>query len=106
MHADDRIRSAAFVAVVAVEHVLFRRSKFAAYNLAIWDVPSQLPSGIAALGAAACSFALVIPCMSQTWYTGPIAESTGDIGFEVALVVTGVLYVPFRSLEIRLQGRR
>ena len=98
--------SAAFVAVIVVEHVLFRRADFAAYNAADWDKPSRLPSGIAALGAAACSFALIIPCMSQIWYTGPIAKTTGDIGFEMALAVTALLYVPFRTLEIKLMGRR
>lgn len=96
--------SAAFVAVIIVEHTLFRRSDFSAYDSAVWDVPSKLPSGVAALGAAACSFALIIPCMDQIWYVGPIAKTTGDIGFEVALGVTALLYVPFRAFEVRFQG--
>lgn len=97
--------SAAFVAVVCVEHILFRRSDFSLYNPTVWDVPSGLPSGVAALGAAACSFAVVVPSMSQIWYTGPIAKTTGDIGFEMAFVVTALLYVPFRALEIKIMGR-
>jgi hypothetical protein len=40
------------------------------------------------------------------WYTGPIAKTTGDIGFEVAFALSVLLYVPFRTLEIRLQGGR
>lgn len=96
--------SAAFVAVIIVEHVWFRHRDCSRYDPAIWDVAAELPSGVAALAASAISFALVIPCMSQIWYTGPIAERTGDIGFEMALAVTALLYVPFRTLEIRFQG--
>ena len=89
----------AWVSVICVEHLYFRRGNFALYNIRYWNVPSQLPLGAAALGASVLSFALVIPSMSQVWYTGPIARKTGDIGFEVAMVVTALLYVPLRHLE-------
>ena len=46
----------------------------------------------------------MIPSMSQVLYTGPIARKTGDIGFEVATVVTALLYVPLRHLEKRWRG--
>ncbi|EEH23068.2 hypothetical protein PABG_05279 [Paracoccidioides brasiliensis Pb03] len=88
--------SAAFFAIVTVEHLVIRHGNYASYEHVIWDVGSQLPSGIAALGAGLLSFALVIPCMSQTWFTGPIAEITGDIGFEMALVAMG--YPPYPEL--------
>ena len=97
--------SAAFVAVVTIEHCWFRRSNYSSYDHAIWDVPRCLPSGLAGLGASALSFALVIPCMAQVWYTGPIAIYTGDIGFEMAAAVTALLYVPLRTLEIWHLGR-
>ncbi|KAK3681202.1 hypothetical protein LTR37_020934 [Vermiconidia calcicola] len=97
--------SAAFVAVVTLEHLWFRRAEFSSYDHETWDSPKRLPSGLAALGAVALSFALVIPCMSQVRYTGPIAVHTGDIGFEMAFVVTVLLYFPPRHLEIRLLGR-
>jgi hypothetical protein len=42
--------------------------------------------------------------MAEPWYTGPIARKTGDIGFEVAFVVTAVSYLPLRWLEIRWRG--
>ena len=64
-----------------------------------------LPSGVAALGAGVLSFGLVVPCMAQVWWTGPIAESTGDIGFEVAFALSALLYVPLRLLERRILGR-
>ncbi|KIK61445.1 hypothetical protein GYMLUDRAFT_225128 [Collybiopsis luxurians FD-317 M1] len=119
----------AFIAVILFEHLVFRRKKqsqtedtstttttspstssphststsaFDSYRVEAWNVPHLLPSGIPAITAGVASFGLVVPCMSQIWFTGPIAERTGDIGFEMAFVVTGLLYVPFRALEIRI----
>jgi hypothetical protein len=43
--------------------------------------------------------------MAQVWWTGPIAETTGDIGFEVAFVLSGLLYVPLRWAEKKWTGR-
>ena len=97
--------AAAFVAVVVVEHTWFRRSDCTTYAHEIWDSPKSLPIGIAAVAAALCSVALIVPCMAQIWYTGPIAATTGDLGFEMAFVVTGLLYLPFRVIEKRLSGR-
>ena len=97
--------AAAYSAVVMLEHRVFRKSDYSTYDHAVWDVRKGLPSGIAALGAAVCSFALVIPSMAQVWYVGPIAKHTGDIGFEMAFVVTALLYLPFRYAEIRIKGR-
>lgn len=96
---------ACFIPVMALEHGLFRRGRAENYDLSSWDVAGRLPSGIAALGASVLSFGLVVPGMDQLWFVGPIAETTGDIGFEVAFAVTALLYVPFRALEIKLQGR-
>lgn len=85
--------------------MFFRKSDSSTYDRSIWKNPRKLPSGIAAITAGVGSFALVIPCMAATWYTGPIAEHTGDIGFEVAFVLAGLLYFPLRTLEIKIQGR-
>lgn len=98
--------SASFVAIMMVEFVWFRKMDYETYDHAIWNVGSKLPWGVAAISAGICSFGLVIPCMAEVWYTGPIAKTTGDIGFEVAFVVSGILYVPFRMLEIRFRGGR
>jgi purine-cytosine permease-like protein len=93
-----------WVAAICVEHLYFRKGNFAHYDIQTWNVPSQLPLGAAALSACALSFALVIPSMSQVWYTGPIARTTGDIGFEMAVAVTTLLYFPLRHLEKRWRG--
>ncbi|KAI2464842.1 permease for cytosine/purines, uracil, thiamine, allantoin-domain-containing protein [Annulohypoxylon bovei var. microspora] len=97
--------SAAFVAVLIVEHNVFRSGQYDTYDHDSWNVASRLPWGVAALAASVLSFALVIPSMSQVWFEGPIAKKSGDIGFEMAFVVTAVLYLPLRLLEKRLSGR-
>jgi purine-cytosine permease-like protein len=95
--------ASAFGAIILVEHFLFRRNDFTLYNLQHWDVPKRLPTGIAALAASIASVGLIVPCMDQAWFIGPIAKTTGDIGFEVAFCTSGILYVPFRWLEIRIR---
>ncbi|KAL2127639.1 hypothetical protein VTI74DRAFT_10370 [Chaetomium olivicolor] len=97
--------SSAFLGVVLVEHFVFRRGDCAAYDPAAWNDASLLPWGAAAIAACVLSFGLVIPSMAQVWWTGPIAETTGDIGFELAFVVSGLFYVPLRWLEKRWVGR-
>ncbi|KAI0413626.1 permease for cytosine/purines, uracil, thiamine, allantoin-domain-containing protein [Xylaria grammica] len=93
--------SAAYVAVVAVEHFVFRKANPASYVSEHWDQPNKLPTGISAILAAGLSFGLIVPSASQAWYTGPLAAVTGDIGFEVALVLSPILYVPIRWLELK-----
>lgn len=97
--------SAAFLAVVLVEHFWFREGDCGKYDVEAWNNARLLPWGAAAMSAAVLSFGLVIPCMAQVWWTGPIAETTGDIGFEVAFVLTGLLYLPLRTLEKKFAGR-
>lgn len=93
-----------FDAVLIVELVVFRRMDYSTFDHGIWNVGRKLPPGIAAIGASVVSMGLVVPGMAAPWYTGPIAETTGDIGFEMAFVVTAISYIPFRWLEIRLSG--
>ncbi|KAI0289623.1 hypothetical protein BC826DRAFT_970819 [Russula brevipes] len=96
--------SGAWVAAVVVEHLYFRKGDFALYDIGSWNVPSQLPLGAAALGASVLGIALVIPSMSQVWFTGPIARKAGDIGFEVVIAVTALSYIPLRHLELCWRG--
>jgi purine-cytosine permease-like protein len=97
--------SAAFVAVVIAEHVIFRRGRYETYDHSAWNEASQLPWGAAALAASVLSFGLVVPSMAQVWFTGPIAEKTGDIGFELAFVATAIFYLPLRAMEKRFSKR-
>jgi purine-cytosine permease-like protein len=95
----------AFIAILLVEHFVFRRGDFSTYDISAWDSPSRLPLGVAALAAAFGSFGLVVPSMYQVWFEGPIGKKTGDIGFELAFALAGLLYVPFRWLERRIISR-
>ena len=78
---------------------------FSGYDLAVWNTPNKLAPGYAAMSASLLSYAVIIPCMNQVWFTGPIGNVTGDIGFEVALVATAVLYLPLRYLERKVFDR-
>ncbi|KAK1782491.1 purine-cytosine permease [Copromyces sp. CBS 386.78] len=93
-----------FNAVLTLELVVFRRMDYTTFDHGIWNVGRKLPLGLAAIGASVLSWALVVPGMAQSWYVGPIAKRTGDIGFEAAFVVTGLLYLPSRWLEIKIRG--
>ncbi len=93
-----------YTSVVVIEWMWFRKRNGDSYDHAIWDNARKLPPGWAASLACLLPWALVVPCMDQTWYTGPIAKVTGDLGFEVAIVLTAVLYVPLRMLEIKSRG--
>jgi len=84
--------------------ILFSGRTTEKYNKEAWDQPKNLPTGIPALAAGIASFGLVIPSMHQVWFVGPIARSTGDIGFEVAFATTALLYVALRWIEIRWRG--
>ncbi|KAH7305287.1 NCS1 nucleoside transporter [Stachybotrys elegans] len=96
--------SAAFIGIILVEHFVFRGGNYDLYNPLNVNTASALPSGLAAMGAAVLAFGLVVPCISQYWFTGPIAAITGDIGFEVAFFLSSLLYVPLRWLERRWMG--
>ncbi|EIW77295.1 NCS cytosine-purine permease [Coniophora puteana RWD-64-598 SS2] len=95
--------ASAYCGILIVEHHYFRRNDFSTYDQRDWDVPGRLPWGAAALGAGILSFALIIPCMNQIWFVGPIGAVTGDIGFEVAFPLAAVLYIPLRKMELRYQ---
>lgn len=94
-----------FDAVLVEELVLFRRLDYGSYEHSSWNVGRMLPTGVPALLASIISFGLVVPGMAEAWYTGPIATITGDIGFEMAFVVTALAYFPLRWLEIKWRGR-
>jgi purine-cytosine permease-like protein len=97
--------AAVYLGVFVTEHLYFRRGDYSSYDHSIWNEGSKLPVGIAAVLSCTIPFALIIPCMSETWYTGPIARTTGDIGFEVGLILSPLCYIPLRTLEKRYFGR-
>jgi purine-cytosine permease-like protein len=98
---------AAFAAIILCEHFVFRRHNFSMYNVEDWDKPHRLPLGVAAILAFSGAFGIIVPSMSQVWYSGPIAMAgTGDIGILTGFVVSGVLYLVLRTLERRWTSGR
>lgn len=93
--------SAGFVGIQLTEWFLFRRMEPETYDVAVWNRPKLLPSGIPALAALVIPFAIVVPSMDQLWYVGPIASTTGDLGFEFAFILSPIIYYPLRRLEIK-----
>ena len=93
--------ASAFIALVMMEHYVIRKGRFESYDLRYWNNARKLTTGVPATLAVFCAIALIVPSMDQVWYTGPIAKTTGDIGFEVAMVITAICYVPMRLLELR-----
>lgn len=96
--------ASAYGAILLVEHHYFRKGDFSTYNHAIWNVPGRLPWGAAAMAACILSFGLIIPCMNQLWFQGPIGITSGDIGFEIAFPLAALLYIPLRMLELKYQN--
>ncbi|KAF8434576.1 NCS cytosine-purine permease [Boletus edulis BED1] len=96
--------ASAYGGILLVEHFYFRKGDFSTYDQADWNIARRLPWGAAALGAGILAFGLVIPCMDQVWFAGPIGRQTGDIGFEVAFPLAALFYVPLRTLERRYQA--
>jgi purine-cytosine permease-like protein len=96
--------AACYTSVIVLEFWWFRDGSGASFDHAIWKDPTRLPYGWAAVAASVIPWAMVVPCMDQTWYTGPIAKKTGDLGFEVALVLACLIYVPARKWEIKRSG--
>ncbi|KAG6812526.1 hypothetical protein H0H92_002417 [Tricholoma furcatifolium] len=95
--------ASSFAGIILMEHHVFRKNNPQNYDVRDWNVPRRLPSGLAAVAAMIMSFGLVVPCMNQAWYVGPIAKTTGDLGFEVAFALSVVLYIPLRAFEVRLR---
>ncbi|KAI0062621.1 cytosine-purine permease [Artomyces pyxidatus] len=95
-----------FSAIVITDHAIIRRGRWETYISDDWNNPRRLPLGAAALIAFVGSMGIVVPCMSQVWYTGPIAASgTGDIAVYMAFVTAALLYVPLRLVEKKVERR-
>lgn len=88
------------------EHSIIRWGRFASYNVEDWNNPKRLPLGFAGVSAFLASVAIIVPCMSQAWYTGPIAaKGTGDIGLLTGFAVAVILYIPLRLIEKKVERK-
>jgi purine-cytosine permease-like protein len=81
------------------------------YQPALYDQPSKLPPGIAAVFAFCCGIAGMVTGMSQVWFVGPIALHAGeapfggDVGFELGFAFAFTAYAVARHFELKYFGR-
>ncbi|GJJ68511.1 hypothetical protein EMPS_00857 [Entomortierella parvispora] len=96
-----------FVVVLALEHFVFRRRT--GYNVDDYGDRTKLPWGLAAGTAGIIGVVGAVIGMNQTWYVGPVGKLTGpyggDLGFEMALVLTSISYLALRTWELNHVGR-
>jgi purine-cytosine permease-like protein len=88
-----------------IEFIYFRKANPASFDPTIWNDAKALPSGLSALASVVIAWGFIIPSMSSHWYTGPIAAKAGDLGFEFAVVIAALAYLPIRTMEIKYRGR-
>ncbi|KAF2010566.1 purine-cytosine permease [Aaosphaeria arxii CBS 175.79] len=92
------------------DHFLYKRS-MSAYDPSLYDQPSKLPPGIAAIFAFCCGIVGMVMGMSQVWFVGPIALHAGeapfggDVGFELGFAFAFVAYTITRHFELKYFGR-
>jgi NCS1 nucleoside transporter family len=95
----------AWCAIVLIEHGLRR----GVYPVDAYDQAQQLPAGIAAVSSMVIGLGVALLGINQAatiGYQGPLSKLLGgapfgaDIGFPLALVVTGVVYFILRRLEL------
>jgi purine-cytosine permease-like protein len=93
-----------FRAAVLVGHFVFRRNDFGAYNYKAWNTANKVPTGLAPLGTCLVTLGVIVPTMEQVRWTGQIGKKAGDIGFELAFVVTALVYPVTRVMELEVRG--
>jgi NCS1 nucleoside transporter family len=95
----------AWNAIVLLEHV-FRKGK---YPVADYATPSKLPVGFAAVVSMVLGLAIATLGVNQAaviGYQGPLSRMLGgdlygaDIGFPLAFIATGLLYLILRRVEL------
>ena len=91
-----------FDGVILADHCILRRANFRTYDLSIWNDWRRLPPGAAAVISALIPIVFIALCMDQSCYTGPLAQHSGDLAFEVSTVLSFVLYLVLRPLEKRM----
>ncbi|KZT64447.1 hypothetical protein DAEQUDRAFT_717984 [Daedalea quercina L-15889] len=101
---------APFCAIVLVEHFVYRRNRWSAYDvLEAWDQPSHpnLPRGYAAVFTFFVVVGFIVVCVEQAWWTGPIAAAgTGDVGMLLGFMLSIPVHILARWVEKRwIEGR-
>lgn len=98
-----------YFVILFSEHVIFRKANFDNYDLDGWNDPERLPHGIAAGVAFSIGIIAWVMGMVETWYVGPLGKLIGtyggDVGNEFTLIVTTLVFIPARYLELKICGK-
>ncbi|KAF2727763.1 hypothetical protein EJ04DRAFT_517053 [Polyplosphaeria fusca] len=101
---------AIYEGIAFADHFFYKRS-MTNYHPELYDQPSKLPPGIAAIFAFCCGIGGMVCGMSQVWYVGPIALHAGmapfggDVGFELGFAFSFTTYAITRRFELSYFGR-
>jgi len=97
---------AIYEGIALTDHFVFKRG-FGGYQPELYDCPSKLPPGIAAVAAFCVGVVGMVMGMSQAWFVGPVAQKAGggDVGFELGFAFAAVSYIAFRKLELKFFHR-
>jgi NCS1 nucleoside transporter family len=93
--------------ILIEEHFIFRRGQ---YNVNDWNNQRKLPIGWAAMVSMAVGLMGVYLGAAQVLFVGPVAGLFNppygiDIGFELGLVLAGIVYFFLRRIELAQAGR-
>jgi len=103
---------AIYSTILIEEHFIFRGGKWANYMPDEYNNIRLLPLGLAALFSLLVGIAGAVLGMATVWYVGVLGRKIGDpvfggdIGFELSMAFTAIVYPPSRWLEKRLTPSR
>ncbi|HEV2583724.1 MAG TPA: hypothetical protein VGT44_22880, partial [Ktedonobacteraceae bacterium] len=97
----------AYAIILVLEHFVFRRGQ---YNVDDWNTASKLPLGWAAIVALAAGLVGALLGADQLNFQGFITRHINqplgiDLGFELSVLLAGVVYLILRTIEIRTTPR-
>ena len=99
---------AIYEGISLTEHFIFKKRK---YDITIWNSPSLLPPGGAAVLAFCFGVFGAVMGMAQVWFIGPIGRKIGtpgyggDVGFELAFAFSAIAMFVLRGFEKKHFGR-
>lgn len=94
-----------YIGITLSEHCIYRKG-FKGYDVTNFNDISTLPVGIAGIVGFLFGIMSTVLSMNQTWYVGVIARKiSGDISFELNIVIAFIGYSIARPLELKYLGR-